>query len=77
MQLGPEHGNVRYSIGNGEAKGLICMTCEHEQRCEDYLREWRLQAGGEQRGKNWDNCNNKINKIQLLKNKKKHKIPEP
>ena len=34
----------------------------HEQLCEDGLRKWRMLGGERQRGKNWDNCNSKINK---------------
>ena len=56
------HGDVKYSIGNGVAKELICMTHGHEQRCGDCLREWGLLGGGRQKGKSWDNCNSIINK---------------
>ena len=28
-------GEVKYSIGNGEAKELICMTLRHELRAEE------------------------------------------
>ena len=31
------HGDVKYSVGNGAAKKLICMTPGHEQRCGDCL----------------------------------------
>ena len=30
-QLQNSHGDVKYSIGNGGAKELICMTHGHEQ----------------------------------------------
>ena len=30
-QLQNSHGDVKYSIGNGVAKEIICMTHEHEQ----------------------------------------------
>ena len=57
------HGDVQYSIGNGVAKELIGMDHGHEQWCRDCLREWGPLGRGGQRGKNWDNCNNIINKI--------------
>ena len=48
------HGAAKYSIGNGVAKELICMTHGHEQWCEDGLREWwqlgRIEAKGEKLG---------------------------
>ena len=34
------HGDIRYSIGNGVAKELRCMTHGLEQSCGDCLREW-------------------------------------
>ena len=30
-QLQNSHGDVKYSIGNGVGKEIICMTHEHEQ----------------------------------------------
>ena len=33
------HGDVKYSVGNGVAEELICMTHGHEQWCGDCLRE--------------------------------------
>ena len=30
-QLQKSHGDVKYSIGNGVAKNLLCMTHGHEQ----------------------------------------------
>ena len=62
--------DVKYCIGNGEAKELICMIHGHEQRCVDCLRECRVLGGGGQRRKNWDSCNSIIN---FLKNKKTNK----
>ena len=38
-QLQNIYGDVKYSIGNGKTKELICMTHGHEQRCGDCLRE--------------------------------------
>ena len=32
--------DIKYNIGNGEAKELICMTHGHGQWCGDCLREW-------------------------------------
>ena len=52
-----------YSIGNGEAKELICVTHGHEQWCGDCLREWQVLGGEGQRGKNQDNYNSIISKI--------------
>ena len=57
-----ETKDVKNSIGNGEAKELICMTHGHEKRrgviAEGKGRtRWRGQ-----KGKNWDNCNSIITK---------------
>ena len=61
-QVQNRQGEVKNSIGNVEAKELICMIHGHELR--------RGSAGGiGQRGiyvrKIWNNCNSKINKITL------------
>ena len=53
-------GDVKNSIGKGEAKELICMTHGHELS--------GVQGRGGQREKNWDNCNSIINKIYFKKN---------
>ena len=54
-------GEVKNSIGNGEAKPNICLTHGHELRCRgDCWREEGLAGRGWQRGGNWDNCNNII-----------------
>ena len=37
-QIQNSHGDGKYSIGNGVAKELICMTHGHEQWCGDCLR---------------------------------------
>ena len=63
-------GEVKNSIGNGEAKELICMTHGHE------LRAGMLVGGGcmaeEDKGrKKWDNCDSIINKICLEEKKRK------
>ena len=47
-------GDVNNSIGNGEAKELLCMTQGHRLR-EGLLEVRGLLGGGGQRGKNWDN----------------------
>ena len=44
--------NVQYSIGKGVAKELTHMTHGHEQALGDGLREWGVQGGGGQKGKN-------------------------
>ena len=53
---------LRASVGNGEAKELICMTHGHEQRWGNHWTELGVLGGGGQSGKNWDNCNTIINK---------------
>ena len=44
-KLQNNHGNIKYSIGNGVAKELICMTHGHEQWCGDCQREWGMLRG--------------------------------
>ena len=39
-QLQNSRGDVKYSMGNGEAKELVHMTHGCEQWCGDCLREW-------------------------------------
>ena len=41
----------KYSVGNGEAKELLCMTHGHEQWWEGCLRDWGVLVGGGRRGK--------------------------
>ena len=60
-------GEVKNSRGKREAKELICPTHGHELRGRGLLEGRRAERG---KGKNWDNCNNKINKIYLKKNSK-------
>ena len=67
-QVQNRQGEVKNSIGNGEAKELTCTTHGHELR-------WGNpggSAGARQKGikgrKKWDNCNSIINKIYFLKN---------
>ena len=58
-------GDVKNSIGNGEAKELVCTPHGHELRVVGMLvgggcwEEWNKE------GKKWDNCNSIINKIHL------------
>ena len=40
--------DVKYSIGNGVAEELICMTHGHEQWCGDCLRELGVLGVGGQ-----------------------------
>ena len=54
-----DRGKVKNSIGNGEAKELICMTHGHA---------WKWGGNGDSgqrrlKGKKWDNCNSIIKKI--------------
>ena len=55
--------DIKYSIGNGVAKALICMAHGHEQQWGDCLREWGLMSVGRQREKNQDKWKSIINKI--------------
>ena len=57
------HGDEKYSIGNGAAEELICMTHGHEQWWGYCLREWGCWVEGGKGGIYWDNCNSIINKI--------------
>ena len=45
------HEDINYSIGNGVATELICMTHGHEQWCGDCPREWGCWVEGGQSGK--------------------------
>ena len=60
-------GDVKNSTGNGVGEELTCMTHGHELKRELLEGRWVPGRKG-QRRKNWDNCNNIINKI-YLKNK--------
>ena len=59
--------DVKNSVGNGEAKELICMTHGHELRGKELMEAMGILGGGGQRGKNWDNYNSIIYKIYLKK----------
>ena len=69
-QVENRQGEVKNSIGNGEAKEVIYVTHGHELKRGNVGRRgcsgWRGKSGGK-----WDNCNSIINKIYL---KKKNKI---
>ena len=57
-------GDIKNSIGNGEAKEVMCMTLGHELRrglLEGMGLLGRVEEGA--KGENWDKCNNIINKI--------------
>ena len=53
-------GEVKNSIGNGEAKELICMTHGHELRrgLSEGIGHTRWRGA---KGENWDKCNSIIN----------------
>ena len=57
-------GEVKNSIGNGEAKDMYAHG--HELR-GGLLEGMGIPGRGEQRGKNWGNCNSIINKIYIFK----------
>ena len=59
-------GDDKNSIGNEEAKELICTTHGHEGRTAEWKGVTR-QGGWCRMGKKWDNCNSIINKIYFLK----------
>ena len=61
-----KQGEVKNSIGNVEAKELICMTQGNELRGGGCEWEGVCKAEGKKRGK-WDNCNSIIKK-KYLKN---------
>ena len=61
-------GYVKNSIGNVEAKELICMTHGHDLKWGNVGGEVCAGQRG-RKGANWDNCNSIINKIYFLKKK--------
>ena len=65
---------AKNSMGNGEAKELICMTHGHELRWGNAGGRGGYRAEGNKgERKKWDNCNSLINKIfYILKNKSVH-----
>ena len=59
-------GEVKNSMGNGEAKELICMTHGHELRWGNAGgMGWGMVEGNKE--KKWDNHNSIINKIYFNK----------
>ena len=59
-------GEGKNSIGNVEAKELICMTHGHELKGGNVGRRGCGGRRGVKGGK-WDNCNSITNKIYFLK----------
>ena len=62
-QVENRKGEVQNSMGNEEAKELICMTHGHELRWENDGGKGCTGQRGIQRRKKWDNCNVMINII--------------
>ena len=62
-QIQNRQEEVKNSIGNGEAKELICMTHGHELRWGNYWWEGSAGQKGINGRKQWDNCNRIINEI--------------
>ena len=58
-QVENRQGEGKDSIGNVEAKELICMTHGHKLTGGEY----RWEGVHKVEGNKWDNCNNIINKI--------------
>ena len=69
LQVENRQGEVKNSIGNVEAKELVCMTHGHELKGGNVGGRGWAGWSGVKEGK-WDNCNNIINKIYLKTNKK-------
>ena len=63
-QIQNRQGEVKNSIGSGEAKEIICVTHGHELRGSG-AGEKGVQGRGNKERVKWDNCNSIINKIQL------------
>ena len=61
-ELQNSHGDVKYSIGKGVAKELLCMTHGHEQWCGDCLREWGVLGGG---GKGRKYCGKRMKTVTV------------
>ena len=69
-QVQNRQGEVKNTIGSGEAKELICMTHGHELRRQECLREGGTKQRRIKGRKKWDNYNCIINKIYLKKKEK-------
>ena len=61
-------GEVKNSMGNGEATELTCMTHRHELKWGNAGGRVGTGLRGIKGRKKWDNCNSIIDKI-YLKNK--------
>ena len=59
-----KQGEVKNSMGNGEAKELTCMTHGQVLKGENAGGRWYRVEGNKGEEK-WDNCNSIINKIYL------------
>ena len=70
-------GEVKNSIGNGEAKELMCTIHGHELRWGNCWWEGSAGQKGINGRKQWDNCNSIINKIYLKNNAIKTKKESP
>ena len=70
-QVENRQGEGKNSIGNGEAKELVCTTHGHELGSEEGTCWWKWQSRmeGDKEEKKWDNCNSIINKIYLKRTK--------
>ena len=60
-------GENKNSVGNVEAKELICITHGHELKGEGILMGDGVQGRGGKRGEKWENCNSIINKMYFKK----------
>ena len=69
-------GEVKNSIGNGEAKELVCMTHGHELSGGILERRSYSAEGDKGKKKKSDNCSIIINKIYVRKGKKMSSGPE-
>ena len=63
LQVPNRQGEVKNSVGNVEAKELICITHGHELKGEGILMGDGVQGRGGERGEKWENCNSIINKM--------------
>ena len=63
--------DVKNSVGNQEAKELICRTHGHELRGR-LLEGMGVGGRGGKKGGNWDSCNSIINKMYLKKAMESH-----
>ena len=64
-------GEGKNSIGNVEAKELICTTNGHKLRVGRCWNKKDIEWSGVKGRKKWDNCNSIINKIYLKRKRMK------